>query len=144
VQSNDLAAYEVLLRKVRPFSGRVPKGFLVDFLGMLTDVNICLPWQTTGVPVDGGEITARCPDITWGEYFFEAVDWFEAVREARGSYTMITLGANSSAQAIDAYLALQQLNPMKAKLVGVEAEPQDFARMRKNSVTTASIRTSPG
>jgi hypothetical protein len=35
-----------------------------------------------------------------GEGWFEAVNWVEAAREARGRYVMITLGACYAAQAV--------------------------------------------
>jgi FkbM family methyltransferase len=64
--------------------------------------------------------------VECGELFFERVSWFEAALAARGRYTMITLGALYGAQAIGAYRALQRLNPMPAKLVAVEPDPENF------------------
>ena len=49
------------------------------------------------------------PEVAWGEVFFEVVDWFAAAVDARGTYTMVTLGACYGSQAVGAYLALQGL-----------------------------------
>ena len=54
---------------------------------------------------------ALVPTIEDGEGWFEAVNWIAAAHDARGSYTMVTLGACYGAQAVGSYQALQQLNP---------------------------------
>jgi len=129
---NDLEKYLPLFENFEPFSGFVPKGFLVDFLGTLTDASFRAAWGVDPNQEGGRYITAERPSVAWGEGFFEAVNWLEAAREARKTYTMITLGACYGTQAICAYRALQLLNPMSAKLVAVEADPQNFMWLTKN------------
>src|SRR5262249_17689487 len=88
--------------------------------------------------VGGQAVTARLPTIADGERWFEAVNWIAAAREARRSYTMVTLGACYGAQAVGSYRALQQLNPMPATLVAVEPEPDNYrwtmSHMRENGI----------
>src|SRR5690348_5449006 len=102
---NDIERHLKIFEDFQPFSGYVPKGFLVDFLGALTDANFRTMWGIDPAEAGGGYEHTSLPDATWGEGFFEVVDWFEAAREARGFYTMITLGACYGAQAVGAYLA---------------------------------------
>jgi hypothetical protein len=129
---NDIPKYLALFENFQPFSGYVPKGFLADFLGCLTDANFRTMWGANPVTAGGVGVTTECPSVTWGETFFEAVDWLEAAREARESYTMFTLGACYGSQAVGAYKAFQRLNPMPAKLVAVEADPENFCWLQKN------------
>jgi len=117
---------------MEPFAGYVPRGFLVDFLGCLTDASFRTMWGIDAAQVGGDFVSTNYPSVKDGEPFFEAVDWFEAARDARNNYTMITLGACYGAQAVGAYRALQRINPMPAKLVAVEAEPENFAWVQKH------------
>jgi hypothetical protein len=130
--ANDIARQLALFDGFEPFSGFVPPGFLVDFVGSLTDAKFRAMWGVDPTQVGGGEVVTSRPAVSWGEGFFEAVSWFEAARAARGSYTMITLGACYGAQAVGAYLALQRLNPMPAKLVAVEGDPENFAWVQQH------------
>jgi hypothetical protein len=138
---NDLARQMALFDGFAPFSGYVPAGFLVDFVGSLTDARFRAMWGVDPTQVGGGHVQTSRPVVGWGEGFFEAVSWFEAARAARGSYTMITLGACYGGQAVDAYLTLQRLNPMPAKLVAVEGDPENFAwvqmHFRDNNIDPA-------
>src|SRR6266536_335315 len=90
---NDLARQLALFDGFEPFSGYVPPGFLVDFVGSLTDAKFRVMWGVDPTQVGGREVTTSRPVVSWGEGVFEAVSWFESARAARGSYTMITLGA---------------------------------------------------
>lgn len=129
---NDLEKHLALFKQIDPFSGFVPKGFLADFLGGLTDAKFRQMWGVDPNTAGGGNVQTSLPDVTWGEGFFEAVDWLEAAANADGSYTMITLGACYGSQAVGAYLALQMLNPMPCRLVAVEAEPGNFEWLKKH------------
>jgi len=136
---NELKDYRDIFEGIRPFAGPVSGGYLVDFLGMRTDVNF---WTTLyGVEpanVGDGLVQTKVPTITDGEVWFEAVNWVVAAREATTHYVMITLGACYGAQAVGSYRALQAVNPMPYKLVAVEPEPQNYERtarhMRDNGI----------
>jgi len=125
--TNDLAAAVQLLQEFEPISNEVPKGFIADFVGARTDCRFRAHWTNA----EGGVVSQR-PDVTSGEGFFEAVSWIEAAKAARSHYTMVTLGACYGAQAVSAYLTLLRLNPMPARLVAVEADPQNFAWMQQH------------
>ena len=129
---NDLGKHVALFKDIEPFAGFVPKGFLVDFLGCLTDAKFRAMWGVNPDEVGAARVQTKRPEVTWGEGFFEIVDWFEAAREARDNYTMVTLGACYGAQAVGAYRALERLNPMPAKLVAVEAEPGNFEWVKQH------------
>ena len=129
---NDIEKYLPIFENFQPFSGYVPKGFLVDFLGCLTDATFRTMWGVDPSKEGGAEVSTERPSVAWDEGFFEAIDWFEMAREACDTCTMITLGACYGAQAVGAYRALQRLNPMPAKLVAVEPDPENFVWLRKH------------
>ena len=129
---DDLQKYRSVFAGIEPFSGHVPAGQSVDFLGIRT-VHQHLPLSTFSVreSEDRHEATT-IPSISDGETWFEAADWVMAAREARDRYVMVTLGANYGAQAVGAARALQKLNPMPFKLVCVEPVPENNAWIRNH------------
>jgi len=129
---NDLQSFADAFRGMKPWAGMVPRGYQVDFLGTLTDARFRVPFGIDPATVGGGQVATRLPTIEDGEGWFEAVNWVEAAREARGRYVMMTLGACYAAQAVGAYRALQALNPMPCKLVAVEAEPENCQWIRRH------------
>lgn len=123
---NELEKYRNVFAGVTPWSGRVPGGFLVDFLGTLTDATF-RSWVGIDPLLSGDtDMQTRLPVIEDGEGWFEAANWFEAAREASGRFVMITLGACYGAQAVGSYRALQLVNPMPCRLVAVEPEPDNY------------------
>lgn len=128
---NDLHAFENVFGTLEPFAGTVEKGYLVDFLGVLTDASFRTIW---GVDPEqtGGPTTTSLPRTAGGEGWFEAVNWVEAAREARERYVMVTLGACYGNQAVGAWKAVQLLNPMPCKLVAVEGDAENIAWTRKH------------
>lgn len=126
---NRLEEYAGIFDGIRPWSGTVLRGHLVDFLGTFTDAVFRSPFGVAPDSVGGGHMVTRLPSIEDGEGWFEAVNWVVAAREARERYTMITLGACYGAQAVGSQRALQLLNPMPYKLVAVEPEPENYEWM---------------
>lgn len=129
---NDLKGYANIFDGIRPFSGEVPLGYKVDFLGTLTDANFLTMWGVDPATTGGKVETTKAPTIADGEIWFEAVDWIEAAKAARGRFVMVTLGANYGAQAVGAYKAVQAVNPMPCKLVAVEPEPDNISWTRRH------------
>lgn len=125
---NDLVTFRDIFEDIEPFAGMVPQGYLVDFLGTLTDAKF-RALLGIGTRLNGGQyVNTRLPQLSRdGEEWFEAVNWVMAAREARESFVMMTLGACYGAQAVGAYRALRLLNPMPYKLVAVEPVPENFA-----------------
>lgn len=125
----DLSGYKDIFSGIHPWEGQVPKGFIVDFLGTLTD---CQFQAALGIdPADFGErhIRTSFPGIgdgTNAEGWFEAVNWIVAAREARDRFVMMTLGACFGAQIVGGYRTLQMLNPVPAKLVAIEPVPENY------------------
>lgn len=124
---NNLENYRDIFSQLTPFQGQVGEGFYVDFLGALThkDMRPYDEWNDPKSRLQGTRFP-KLGDGQNGEGWFEAVNWVEAAREARGSFTMVTLGACYGAQAVGAQLTLQAINPMPSKLVLVEPEPDNF------------------
>jgi hypothetical protein len=129
---NDLQSYADVFKGMKPWSGAVPGGYLVDFLGTLTDAQFRVAFGVDPGAVGGGQVATCLPVMNDGEGWFETVNWVEAARAARGRYVMITLGACYAAQAVGAYRALQLLNPMPCKLVAVEPEPENIQWIRRH------------
>jgi hypothetical protein len=145
---NDLERYRDVFHGIEPWRGHVPKRFIVDFLGMLIDIDFH-PFLFTNPAFDpekvgGGYDETTIPDLgkavtpADAEAWFEAVDWVTAAREARERYVFVTLGANYGAQAVAACRALQAVNPMPYKLVAVEPVAENCAwikrHMRNNGI----------
>lgn len=137
---HSLARYRDVFAGVEPWSGHVPKGYLVDFLGTLTDARFrstCGVVFQSAYGVDpatagGGYAHTTLPPIGNGllaEDWFEAANWFTAAREARGRYVMIDLGACYGVQAVRAWRVLQLVNPMDCMLVAVEPVPEHYQWM---------------
>jgi hypothetical protein len=126
---NNLVSYQRLLDEWVPWAGEVPRGFVADFMGTLTDIRYWPMSGLTQADAPGGWVETRLPGLGGGgngEWWFEMVNWLVSAREARGQYVMMTLGAHYGAQAVCAHRALRRLNPLPCKLVAVEPEPQNF------------------
>jgi hypothetical protein len=137
---SNLKQYSALFDEIIPWSGTIPAGFTVDFLGTLTSKEF-LVWGYHPAYVDGGQITLQRPCLEEnenGELWFEAVDWILAVKEAREKFVMITLGALFGYQAVGCSRALQLLNPLPSRLVAVEPIPENVEwtkrHMRDNGI----------
>lgn len=132
---NHLLSYQGLIDGLTPWQGYVPQGYVVDHLGVLTDIRFrplsgLLPSQVGGGPV-ATALPAMAPESN-GEWWFETVNQLVAAREARHCFVMVTLGAQYGAQAVGSHKALQLTNPMPCRLVGVEPEPENFAWMQRH------------
>jgi hypothetical protein len=132
--TNDLVVHQNMLDQLKPWAGEVPKGYLVDFLGVFTDANFRRQFGADPARVGGAYVKTEIPRLAGGngEWWFETADWLAAAYEASGRFVMITLGACYGAQAVGAYRALQLINPMPCKLVAVEPEPENFRWLRQH------------
>jgi hypothetical protein len=139
---NDLEKYVGVFDDITPWSGAVPPGYYVDFLGVLTSKDF-VPWDERAClpSYDGTEVKLTNPSLlveAGADFWFEAANWVLSAREARDRYVMITLGALHGYQAVGACLALRKLNPMPYKLVAVEPIPQNMEwiqrHMRDNGI----------
>lgn len=129
---NELGAFRHAFDGIAPYGGPCPADRLVDYLGTWTDAAFRAIWGDADPAwAAPRHVATRVPVLPDGEAWFEGVNWVEAAREARGSYVMMTLGACYGGQAVRAWRALQQLNPLPARLVAVEAEPENLAWMRR-------------
>jgi hypothetical protein len=129
---NKLLDYANVFDGLKPWAGQVPKGYLVDFLGTLTDASFRAMFGVNPNSVGGAYQQTRLPTIEDGEEWFEAVNWIVAAREARNHYSMATLGACYGAQAVGSYRALKLVNPLPYKLVAIEPEPENYEWTRRH------------
>jgi hypothetical protein len=127
------AEIEQLLAAITPWSGEVPPGYAVDFLGILTEGRFI--WNAAG-PVAGGHLTTNRPTVeSYGEGWFEVADWLASARDARRRYVAVSLGAAYGAQLVGAFKALQALNPLPALLVAVDPVPENCVWVRSHMRT---------
>jgi FkbM family methyltransferase len=113
----------------QPFRGEVRAFTIPDFLGTMYRDEFTAGWGR-GQPI---------PYQAYGSYpefkedYFEWIDILEAAVAARGSFTMIDLGAGFGRWSVGAAFAIRQCHPdLPFKIVAVEAEPTVFEWMRLN------------
>ncbi|MGD0429885.1 MAG: FkbM family methyltransferase [Acetobacteraceae bacterium] len=123
---NDLDSREHIFDDIAPYSGTPPSGYLVDWLGVLTDIKFRSYLGLNRDDFDGVWVETARPTLADGEGWFEAVNQVEAARDAHDHFVMVTLGACYGAQAVGSAVALRKLNPMPFKLVAVEPEPVNY------------------
>jgi hypothetical protein len=125
---NDIHNFRTAFSGVTPWSGTVAAGFIADFLGTFTDARF-RPLYNAGT-LGQRTVETTLPSIGHGgngEGWFEAVNWLEAAKNARGQFIMISLGAHFGGQLVGAHHMLQLVNPMPCMLVAVEGEPSNYA-----------------
>lgn len=104
------------------WSGIVPAGRIVNFLGILTRSSY---FNLHAVTSEDISVATEYPPFD--EEYFEWIDVLESVYNAQDRFTMIELGAGWGRWMTAAFGALRQLKPeMPYTLVGVEAEPTHF------------------
>ena len=109
-----------------PFRGTVPANIGIDFLGAKTRSEFVAGLYTYPA---GTYLEAAYPPVN--EEYLEWIDVLESVVNARGSYTMLDLGAGFGRWAVRAAFALKQYSPqLPYHLTAVEAEPVVFDWMR--------------
>ena len=129
---NKLQDFANVFDGIKPWAGKVPKGYLVDFLGVLTDAKFREMFGVNPATTGGTDVETRLPRIEDGEGWFETANWILAARAARDRFVMVTLGACYGAQAVGSCRAMQLLNPMPYKLVAVEPEPENYEWTRRH------------
>jgi FkbM family methyltransferase len=109
-----------LFYRFQPPADPIPPGFDRDFLGSLIRFEFWhQPELNTGYP-------------RFDERYFEWIALLESIASARGSYTMIDLGAGFGRWSVRAALAVQRLAPMPVHLIAVEADPVHFDWMQRH------------
>ena len=108
---NRLEQFAHVLEAIPPWRGRVPRGYLADFLGVLTDGRFRTMFGVDPDALAERELATRAPTIADGEYWFEAVNWVVAARAARERFVIVTHGACYGWPAVAACRVQQRLNP---------------------------------
>jgi hypothetical protein len=130
---NNVSAALRSFRGLKAWEGEVPLGFRADFLGVMIDLRFREPLGVVPSQHGGNYQRHDLPTLaSYGEGFFEVLQWVETARAAREKYVMISLGACFGLQAVGCYKALQAINPMPAKLVMVEPEPGNVEWITKH------------
>lgn len=112
----------------RPFHGEVPQDFGIDFLGAKTHSDFVAGMYTYAA---GSMLDTSYPMVN--EDYLEWIDVLESVAAARGSFTMLDLGAGFGRWSVRAACALKQYNgKLPYRLIAVEAEPVVFKWMGRH------------
>ena len=132
-----LAAFAAVVDSIHPWSGRVPEGCLVDAIGTITRASFRPSLEQQHLPER--DVSTQLPTVaSYGEGWFEFVDWLISAREAKDDYVAVSLGAAYGAQLVGAWKALQLVNPLPSLLIAVEAVPDNCrwiaTHMRDNGI----------
>jgi FkbM family methyltransferase len=121
-------AHHRVFREFPCWQGRVPQGFIVNFLGVMTRVSYFEPYSEieSEYPPDR-HVETQHPEFD--EEYFEWIDLLEAVTAAQGRFTMLELGAGFGRWTVNAAAALKQSSGLPYSMVAVEAEPTHFQWM---------------
>ena len=118
-----------VLSRFRSISGTVPPGYFAYFLGNLTSVGV---WSA--LPEEQRARYARerrevFSDPTPGDNVIDCLVMLEALVEARGEFTMMALGAGWGRWLVAGACAARQIEHLRVRLIGVDAEPTHFQFM---------------
>ena len=124
-RTNDFEPYMDYFDFFESYKGIQPKKYIVDFVGVMTHVEFRQHWlHLFPEEAKARYVETKAPTpSTGGEFWFEALNWFESARNAKGRYVMFSLGAHFGYQAVAAAKTLMKVNPLPFKLVCVEPEP---------------------
>jgi FkbM family methyltransferase len=112
------------------WQGLAPANFDVNFLGQRTDVSFVSGWADKERLIDR---EAWPPYPTVSEETFEWVAVLRAVLEARGTFSMIELGAGYGRWLVAAACAVRRRRAeLGLRLMAVEAEPTHFKWLLKH------------
>jgi FkbM family methyltransferase len=114
--------------KFKAWSGQIPAFRQADFVGMMTSREFVSDLLCFPEPISVPELYPA-----FDEGYFEWIDVLESVVAARGSYTMIDLGAGFGRWAARAVLAARRYDPsLPHRVIAVEAEPRVFEWMHQH------------
>ena len=132
LDSASLAQASDTLLDVQPWCGFAPIGRYRNFLGAVMPDERDPP----GNP-DFDEMefrTTELPTPLAGEAFFEFASLINSVKEARNRFVAVSLGAHDGRPLVNAARAIQSINPMPFKLVGVEGDRHMCEKLRRHFV----------
>lgn len=115
-----------IFSRFRRWSGFVPAGFDVDFLGTRHKTAYFTMW-----PPQPEDRYASPDHPPFDEEYFEWIDLLEAIASASGQFTMLELGAGFGRWTARAAAAAQQLG-LPYFLTAIEAEPTHFKWLNEN------------
>jgi FkbM family methyltransferase len=119
-----------VLDSFRPWIGWVEPGWDVNFLGVRTRVAFFSLYERLDDYSQRRRIKAKLPIPN--EDYFEWIALLEAVVEARGSFTMVELGAGWGRWIVNGIAALRTHSGLPYRVVGVEPEPMHFRWMKRH------------
>jgi predicted O-methyltransferase YrrM len=144
-------SHHPVLSCFKPFSGEVPADYHFDFLGTRIRHQFVTGFYQRP---DARKVEYTTP--IFDEEYFEWVDLLESVVAAKGSYTMMELGAGFGRWSVRAAFAVEQYHSnLPYRLIAAEAEPLKFSWMRqhftdngidadRHSLVHAAVSDAPG
>jgi FkbM family methyltransferase len=127
----DMQHHEVFSR-FQQYSGEIPPGYQVDFLGTQISQKF-IAGQPGVIPCPDRRTIQDFPYPEPDEEYFEWIDLLESVVVAKGTYTMIDLGAGYGRWAVRAAFAARHYNPkLRCHVIAVEAEPTVYGWLKEH------------
>ena len=127
---DSLASENPMFDFITPWEGQVPAGFDANVLGQLTDVRFSVSEIPEFARVDR-LVSPKPPRID-----AEACEWralFDAIKAARGQFTMVDLGAGYGRWIVAGACTVRRCFPgLRSYIIGVEAEPTHFKWMQQH------------
>ena len=127
---NQPARHHPVFEDFVPWSGELPPGFEVDFLGTIT--RYAFEEDMSSAHKDRTNQTTPANFPGFDDEYFEWIDLLESVKQAKNKYVFIELGAGYGLWTVRAERAIKRLNPIPFHAVAVEAEPTHFEYLKQH------------
>ena len=116
------------LDRVAPWRGMAPVGRPRNYLGAVPPDETSSDEDPVVEPIEFVEVARPASS----EGFFEFYSLLSAVQEAQGQFVAVSLGAHYGGPLVNAALALQRINPMPYRLIGIEGDRHMVAMLRRH------------
>jgi FkbM family methyltransferase len=137
-----LPTHHPIFERFRPWEGKVPEGFVVNFLGVMRRIHFWEP-DVENPPAYPADRYVRTDYPPFDSLYLELIAVLEAVMAAEEHFTMLELGAGYGYWTAIAAAALKQTKNLPYTFVPVEADPRHFQWMtehfRDNGIDAQSV-----
>jgi len=126
-----LPAHHAVFGRFRPWEGKVPEGFVVNFLGVMRRIHFWQP-DVENPPVYPADRYVKMEYPPFDSLYLELIAVLEAVVASEEHFTMLELGAGYGYWTAIAAAALRQTKNLPYTFMPVEADPTHFQWMREH------------
>jgi FkbM family methyltransferase len=138
-----LPVHHQVFGRFRRWEGKVPEGFVVNFLGVMRRIYFWQP-DVNNPPAYPADRYVKTDYPALENLYLEWIAVLEAVLAAEGQFIMMELGAGYGYWTANAAAALKQTTNLPYSFVAVEADPTHFQWMmqhfKDNGIDAQSVR----